>query len=169
MIPEENKSAAGRLRKGFSFGVANSISLEPLIEEEKSKHSEFTPEPAFREGSNQIEAKSSHVGIPTKKSKKNLRQGPGMRPSEKVRIDTLQDLNKLSFCQIKSLQIWNLEGKLFQQAFQDALHVKKSDKLMIKHGINSVEFQINYKTDFGSAVCILGSCEILGSWSPTAA
>ena len=98
----------------------------------------------------------------SKKSKKSL------RPAEKIRIDTLQDLNKLTFTQIKSLQIWNLEGKLFQQAFQDALHVKKNDKL-IKHAINSIELQLNYKTDFGNTVCILGSCEVFGNWSPTAA
>ncbi len=73
-----------------------------------------------------------------------------VRPNEKIRIDTLQDLNKLSFTQIKNLQIWNLEGRLFDQAFQDALHATKNDTL-IKHNINSIEFQINYKTDVGSS------------------
>ena len=69
-----------------------------------------------------------------------------IRPAEKIRIDTLQDLNKLTFTQIKSLQIWNLEGKLFEQAYQDALHATKSDKL-IKHNISSLELKINYKTE----------------------
>lgn len=143
-----------------AFYHINTTYLERLLEEEKSKHSELTPEGVFREPSNPAEIKSSGEML---KSPKKDRRSTASRPIEKIRIDTLQDLNRLSFTQIKSLQIWNLEGRLFQQAFQDALHVKKNDKLM-KHTINTVEFQIIFKTDFGNGVCILGSCEILGNW-----
>ena len=114
--------------------------LDPLIEEDK--------ETGMYDAANRAEIKSSRSDS-AKQFPQKMKKPPQIKSSkssDKTRIDSLQDLNKLTFTQIKALQIWNLEGKLFQQAFQDAMHVKKSEKL-IKHSISSIELQVHYKTD----------------------
>ena len=86
----------------------------------------------------------------------------------KLKIDTLKDMNKLTFTQIKSLKICNLEGNLFEKMLNDIENVKRIDQFL-QYKISSIEFQIHYETEFGNTVCVLGSCKGLGNWIPYSA
>ena len=65
---------------------------------------------------------------------------------EKVKIDTLRDLNKLTFRQIKALDLTRLEGKIFDEALAEAMSVKKGAKGH-SYNISTVEFKIAYASE----------------------
>eukprot|EP00826_Nyctotherus_ovalis_P002613 TRINITY_DN10526_c0_g3_i3.p1 TRINITY_DN10526_c0_g3~~TRINITY_DN10526_c0_g3_i3.p1 ORF type:complete len:191 (+),score=28.27 TRINITY_DN10526_c0_g3_i3:97-669(+) len=91
-----------------------------------------------------------------------------IQASKKVRIDSIEDLVKLSFTQIKELKMGDVRGRLFDQIFEDALYSGSTnysnENTLISFNVKSIEFQVALKTEFGCEVCVLGSCERLGKW-----
>eukprot|EP00830_Metopus_es_P000437 TRINITY_DN10452_c0_g1_i1.p1 TRINITY_DN10452_c0_g1~~TRINITY_DN10452_c0_g1_i1.p1 ORF type:complete len:252 (-),score=58.71 TRINITY_DN10452_c0_g1_i1:40-795(-) len=109
------------------------------------------------------EEKKTKIAIPREKKIKKIG-----KDEPKIKIDTLQDLNKLSFTQIKNLSISQLEGKLFEEAFHEAVYGKAGGK-KIGYNIASIEFNVCMKVEFGYSIYLIGGCEFLGNWNPNGA
>lgn len=156
-------------------------------------------------------------GAEESKDKKQTKPNVAKKKLPKeVRIDSIHDLVKLSFTEIKNLDVKELKGDLFERILEETIYPKASPAKTQAHPtkycpplgkqmvaselkappkyippidyklpvtpavplshalvthlkLKSLEFQIHYKTDFGCEICILGSCEKLGNWTPAKA
>ncbi len=82
------------------------------------------------------------------KAELNVRRSKqsGVSAGEKLKLDSLQDLNKLTFRQIKALDLTRVEGRIFQEALAEAMSVKKGVKGH-SYNISTVEFRITYASE----------------------
>eukprot|EP00347_Sterkiella_histriomuscorum_P000766 403374583 len=106
---------------------------------------------------------------------------------KKIRLDTISDLQRLSFLEIKNLPLNRCQGDLFESALKQAIQLEKQHavdvnnnsggekgnlyaKFINKHHYKAFEikyvvFQIQYEVDFGTEMSIVGSIPILGKWN----
>jgi len=91
--------------------------------------------------------------------------------NQKTTIESIKDLKKLSFTQIKQLNVKNMSGKYFSRIFDHTVKTKRGEIEPIQKpkdlSIKFIEFQVNYKADFGYSLHISGSCQKLGNWLPS--
>ena len=88
---------------------------------------------------------------------------------QKIRIENSADLYKLPIHLIKNTKLYNFEGKYFDKIYEEALKIERSGgnieavfKPKIK--IKTIEFEMQFNTDFGQKLAICGSGDQLGNW-----
>ena len=97
---------------------------------------------------------------------KKLIENPMEKQMSEANQGCIEDHKNLNSIQIRKLNAKNLPKIYFSKVYDHAIHSNEEPKKEIVFDINFIEFQINYKTEFGFDICLLGSCETLGKWSP---
>jgi len=78
----------------------------------------------------------------------------------KIKINTLADLNKLTFAQISHLKLCNFEGKLFDLALKEAKRIETEKQAT---PIKTIDISINCKVDYKQSVALISN---LFMWNP---
>ncbi|CDW72078.1 starch binding domain-containing protein [Stylonychia lemnae] len=97
---------------------------------------------------------------------------------KKIKLDTISDLSRLSFLEIKNLPLNKCQGQLFEDALKQAIQLEKQSavqtgpysQFLNKHHpksfeIKKVVFQTQYEVEFGSEMSLVGSIQPLGKWN----
>jgi len=103
-------------------------------------------------------------------------------PISKITLENNFDLFKLTPNQIKSTKIFNYKGKIFDEIYKEALKLenegKNSTNFLNNNNINNnnknnnnnikiekIRFEIQYQTQMGQEIGILGNLNELGNWN----
>ena len=99
-----------------------------------------------------------------------------MNDINKIILNKRSDLINIPIQELRTAQIKNFSGKLFEQIYKEAIDLehKQNTKLNktfleekenINIEINKIKFEIKYDSIYGEEVGILGSNDILGNWN----
>lgn len=88
--------------------------------------------------------------------------------NDKVIIETSADLYKLPISLIQKTKLYNFKGKYFDKLYEEALKIERSggtvEDLEKPRKITHIEFQMQFNTEFGQQLAIVGSTNELGNW-----
>ena len=112
------------------------------------------------------------------------------QPVKKIKLENNFDLFKLTPNQIKNTKIYNYEGKIYDELYQEALKLEKEGKNSINltntisdnntstsinnnnnnnnnsnNNIEKIVFEMKYQTQMGQELGILGNLNELGNWN----
>ena len=105
------------------------------------------------------------------------------QPVKKIKLENNFDLFKLTPNQIKNTKIYNYEGKIYDELYQEALKLEKEGKNSINltntisnnnitpsnnnnnNKIEKIVFEMKYQTQMGQELGILGNLNELGNWN----
>ena len=108
------------------------------------------------------------------------------QPVKKITLENNFDLFKLTPNQIKNTKIYNYQGKIYDEIYQEALKLEKEGKNSINlsntisknnvstsinnnnnnnNKIEKIVFEMKYQTQMGQELGILGNLNELGNWN----
>ena len=107
------------------------------------------------------------------------------QPVKKIKLENNFDLFKLTPNQIKNTKIYNYQGKIYDEIYQEALKLEKEGKNSINltntisknnvstsinnnnnnNKIEKIVFEMKYQTQMGQELGILGNLNELGNWN----
>ena len=105
------------------------------------------------------------------------------QPEKKISLENNFDLFKLTPNQITSTKLFNYQGKIYDEIYQEALKLEKEGKNSINltntisnnnitpsnnnnnNKIEKIVFEMKYQTQMGQELGILGNLNELGNWN----
>ena len=105
------------------------------------------------------------------------------QPEKKITLENNFDLFKLTPNQITSTKLFNYQGKIYDEIYQEALKLEKEGKNSINlintisnnnitpsnnnnnNKIEKIVFEMKYQTQMGQELGILGNLNELGNWN----
>ena len=105
------------------------------------------------------------------------------QPVKKIKLENNFDLFKLTPNQITSTKLFNYQGKIYDEIYQEALKLEKEGKNSINltntisnnnitpsnnnnnNKIEKIVFEMKYQTQMGQELGILGNLNELGNWN----